>query len=143
VFSKLRGLSAENQAARGGEPSGATAGWRQAGQDRGATLASRVGEFLAGADSGGEEGVEGKVSESSAGKTALSGCRGPNHRENGCLPRSLRGSGPSPTDDCSLRRSDMCYRSGGKFIMEIPVHSPAPAQVVAEGRLLKQKTWCK
>jgi hypothetical protein len=36
----------------------------------------------------------GKVSESSVGKTALSGCRGPNHRENGCLPRSLRGSAP-------------------------------------------------
>jgi hypothetical protein len=51
-----------------------------AGQDRGATLASRVGEFLAGADFGGEEGVDGKVSESSVGKTALSGCRGPNPR---------------------------------------------------------------
>ena len=51
-------------AAPGGEPSDATAVWSHAGQDRGATLASRVGEFLAGADFGGEEGVDGKVSES-------------------------------------------------------------------------------
>jgi hypothetical protein len=61
-------------AAPGGEPSHATAVWSHAGQDRGATLASRVGEFLAGADFGGEEGVDGKASESSVGKTALSGC---------------------------------------------------------------------
>jgi hypothetical protein len=51
-------------AAPGREPSDATAVWSHAGQDRGATLASRVGEFLAGADFGGEEGVDGKVSES-------------------------------------------------------------------------------
>jgi len=74
--------------------SDATAVWSHAGQDRGATLASRVGEFLAGADFGGEAGVDGKVSESSVGKAALSGCRGPNDRENGRLPRSLRGSAP-------------------------------------------------
>jgi len=55
-------------------PSHATAVWSHAGQDRGATLASRVGEFLAGADFGGEEGVDGKVSESSVGKTVLSAC---------------------------------------------------------------------
>jgi hypothetical protein len=46
------------------------------------------------AELGGEAGVDGKVSESSVGKAALSGCRGPNDRENGCLPRSLRGSAP-------------------------------------------------
>ncbi len=45
-------------------------------------------------DFGGEAGVDEGVSESSVGKSALSGCRGPNDRENGCLPRSLRGSAP-------------------------------------------------
>ena len=83
--------------------SDATAVWSHAGQDRGATLASRVGEFLAGADFGGEAGVDGKVSESSVGKAALSGCRGPNDRENGCLPRSLRGSAPKIPSDFANR----------------------------------------
>ncbi len=38
--------------------------------------------------------VDRKVSEAAAGKTALSGCRGRNHKENECLPRSLGGSAP-------------------------------------------------
>ncbi|HVA00626.1 MAG TPA: transposase [Terriglobia bacterium] len=56
------------------------------------TLASQAGAFLAGADFGDQAGVDGKVSESSVGKAALSGCRGPNGRANGRLPSSLRGS---------------------------------------------------
>jgi len=78
-------------AGAGGETTDATAIWSHAGQDRGATLASRAGEFLTGADFGGKEGVDGKMSESSVGKNALSGCRGSNNRENRCLSRSPKG----------------------------------------------------